>query len=57
MSFGEKKKAREYFSPVYIPVYQEINFSSVNYQIILGKNSLLGCSQECVLLRSTKCSK
>lgn len=57
MSLGEKKKAREYFTPVYIPMYQEINYSSVNYQIILGKNSLLGGSQEWVLLRSTKCSK
>ena len=27
MSFGEKRKAREYFFPVYIPVYQEINSS------------------------------
>lgn len=54
MSFGEKKKAREYIFPVYIAVYQEINYSSVNYQIILGKNSLLRGSQECVLLRSTK---
>lgn len=37
MSFGEEKNAREYFFPVHIPVYQEINYSSVNYQIILGK--------------------